>query len=150
MTAQLLVLLQVLFASVRHVDNDNIAQEIKQKPITALIIDHSLRINSSIEADFTCMLHQNFAEVNPIIITVGKQHYKERASNSNTQEWARSMRYELMQKVCTEHDVDVLLTAHHMDDQVETVLLRMFRGSGNYGLRGMDLSFMFKEKNSYT
>ncbi len=142
----LLVLLQVLFASVRHVDNDNIAQEIKQKPITALIIDHSLRINSSIEADFTCMLHQNFAEVNPIIITVGKQHYKERASNSNIQEWARSMRYELMQKVCTEHDVDVLLTAHHMDDQVETVLLRMFRGSGNYGLRGMDLSFMFKEK----
>eukprot|EP00944_MAST-04C_sp_MAST-4C-sp1_P003571 g3571.t1 len=142
----LLVLLQVLFASVRHVNNDNVAQEINRKPITALIVDHSLRVDSNIEANFTYMLHQNFAEINPIIITVGRQHYKERASNSNIQEWARSMRYELMQKVCTQHDVDVLLTAHHMDDQVETVLLRMFRGSGNYGLRGMDLSFMFKEK----
>lgn len=49
--------------------------------------------------------------------------------------WARRVRYELFSE--TLGDDELLLTAHHQDDQAETVLLRLLRGSGTDGLRGI-------------
>ncbi|QKK02502.1 MAG: tRNA lysidine(34) synthetase TilS [Pseudomonadota bacterium] len=48
---------------------------------------------------------------------------------------ARSARYEALQSLM--QPGDALLTAHHRDDQVETVLLRMLRGAGPAGLAGI-------------
>jgi len=51
---------------------------------------------------------------------------------------ARSARYAALGELCRQHGVPLLLTAHHEDDQVETVLLQMLRGAGLPGLSGMD------------
>lgn len=51
---------------------------------------------------------------------------------------ARSARYAALGELCRQHSVPLLLTAHHQDDQVETVLLQMLRGAGLPGLSGMD------------
>ena len=56
---------------------------------------------------------------------------------------ARGARYRMIAAAMVEDDVAILLTAHHMGDQAETVLMRMAHGSGIDGLRGMDaLSFV--------
>lgn len=50
---------------------------------------------------------------------------------------ARAARYRALAEACDEADILHLLTGHHQDDQAETLLLRLQRGSGPGGLSGM-------------
>ncbi|HJV81348.1 tRNA lysidine(34) synthetase TilS [Noviherbaspirillum sp.] len=52
---------------------------------------------------------------------------------------ARISRYAALGELCRLHEIPLLLTAHHQDDQAETVLLQLLRGAGVAGLSGMDL-----------
>jgi tRNA(Ile)-lysidine synthase len=58
--------------------------------------------------------------------------------SSGTEAAARKQRYAALGGMCREHGVNLLLTAHHQDDQAETILLQLLRGSGPAGLSGMD------------
>ena len=60
-------------------------------------------------------------------------------SQGNIEARARAERYEALTDLCVEHGIEDLLLAHHQNDQAETVLLQLLRGSGVAGLSGMPL-----------
>ena len=65
--------------------------------------------------------------------------WKSLKSSSNFQNIARQTRYNFFQEVALDHNAPWIVTAHHLDDQAETVLLKLFGGSTIKGLAGMAL-----------
>ncbi len=50
---------------------------------------------------------------------------------------ARELRYNWFEKICAEQNFDVIATAHHQNDAIETVLLNLTRGTGIAGMHGI-------------
>ena len=57
-------------------------------------------------------------------------------NRSSIESQARQARYEIFKNLLGENDL--ILLAHHLDDVFETILLRLFRGTGVDGLSGLD------------
>jgi tRNA(Ile)-lysidine synthase len=66
----------------------------------------------------------------------------------NVEARARAARYEALAELCADHGVHDLLLAHHQNDQAETVLLQLLRGSGVAGLAGMAQARELKHGNA--
>lgn len=96
-----------------------------------LIVDHKYRNNSSEEALATQIYLEKFA-IKSNILTNEKQ-----IPDSNIEGFLRELRYELLTDFCKENNIHSLLTAHHADDNIETFLMRLERGSGLRGLASM-------------
>jgi tRNA(Ile)-lysidine synthase len=96
-----------------------------------ILIDHKIRKNSSREALWVQKLFKSRSMNLKIIKNTQK-------INNNIQAEARKVRYELLSNFCLKKKIKFILTAHHRDDQVETFLIRLSRGSGIQGLSSMD------------
>lgn len=99
--------------------------------LIALTVDHGLRKESLAEARAVaawCAKHKILHHV-----------LKWRGAKPKTglHETARAARYELLENWCRKHHVLHLATAHHADDQAETILQRIAKASGPAGLAGM-------------
>jgi tRNA(Ile)-lysidine synthase len=63
----------------------------------------------------------------------------EEAKGQNFQNWAREQRYQFFRDLKTEYDADAIGLAHHQDDQIETILQKIFRGSSPSAWQGMEI-----------
>ena len=61
------------------------------------------------------------------------------AGDRNFQQWAREARYGIFRKMAEELSADGIAVAHHEDDQVETILQKLFRGAGLESWQGMKI-----------
>lgn len=106
-----------------------LAQLTPSQPVLALHINHQL----SQYADQWQLQAQSFCQ------SLGLEFRAERVdvveSGRGLEDAARRARYEVFER--TLESGDVLLMAHHSDDQVETMLLRLMRGTGPEGLAGI-------------
>jgi tRNA(Ile)-lysidine synthase len=99
--------------------------------IVALIVDHGLRPESAAEARATRDRLAALGIAAEILLWLGSK------PRSGLQETARRARYELLLQACRRHGILHLLTAHHADDQGETIRMRAARDSGPDGLAGI-------------
>jgi len=101
--------------------------------IDAATVDHGLRPESADEAKAVAALCARLGVGHRVL------QWKGAKPTSRLQERAREARYRLLVDHAKAIGVDAVMTAQHADDQAETVLFRLLRGSGVAGLRGMDL-----------
>jgi tRNA(Ile)-lysidine synthase len=98
-------------------------------------LDHALRPESGEEAGFVETLARRLgyeAVVRREDVAALARRWKKSLETT-----AREARYMFFAQVAREHDCPRLFLAHHADDQVETLLLNLFRGAGAAGLSGM-------------
>jgi len=105
---------------------------LKTKPkLVAVTVDHGLRKESKGEAAAVARLAR---KLNVAHRTV---RWNGRKPATGVQEKARAARYRLLGEAAQKAGAAHILTAHTLDDQAETVLIRMSRGSGLTGLGAM-------------
>ncbi len=96
-----------------------------------VLVDHNLRKNSSREAKSVKKLLKKH-QINLKILKNKKKIKK------NIQSEARKVRYNLLSTFCKKKKINTILTAHNLEDQVETFFIRLSRGSGLDGLSSME------------
>jgi tRNA(Ile)-lysidine synthase len=100
--------------------------------IEAATVDHALRDGSREEAEMVASVCRELEVPHTILTALWKE-----VPATAIQERARSERYRLLGFWAEERGIAALATAHHADDQAETFLMRLSRGSGVRGLAGM-------------
>ncbi|UCG32513.1 MAG: tRNA lysidine(34) synthetase TilS [Phycisphaerales bacterium] len=100
-------------------------------------LNHQLRgEHSDADAEFVRQAARRLA----LPCTIGKAAFHNAGGPSaapGLEETARLRRYEFLERVCLQCDADVLAVGHHADDNAETILHHIARGTGLRGLRGM-------------
>ncbi len=103
----------------------------KNKKFHYIHINHGIRKNSSTEAK---LVKKILAKQQITLLILNN---KKKIIN-NFQNNARKIRYSLLSQESKKRKAKLILTAHHKDDQIETFLIRLSRGSGVQGLSAMN------------
>jgi len=100
--------------------------------IEAATVDHGLRKESAKEAKAVAQLCEKLGVPHQILTLEWDEK-----PETGIQQKARAKRYKALGDWARERGLNALVTAHHADDQAETFMMRLARGTGVKGLGGM-------------
>lgn len=106
--------------------------------IVAAHVHHNLRQESDSEALFV----KEYCDNNNIIFEMMK--IEKYPDNKFSEDKAREIRYDFFKNIINKYNADILFTAHHADDLMETILMRLTRGSTLKGYAGFECISMDK------
>ena len=109
-------------------------------------LDHRLRKSSAKDAKWVADLATKLGYRS----VIGRSTVAEtaRATSDNLEQAAREARYAFLERTAKKVSANYVLAAHTMDDQAETILLRLMRGSAGAGLGGMEAVRPLSKKSS--
>ena len=106
----------------------------KKIKIVAAHINHNIREESEQEAQFI----KDYCQEKKVLLETTKFSKKSKDKNYTEAE-LREKRYIFFENMIKKHNAKYLFTAHHGDDLIETILMRITRGSDLKGYAGFDL-----------
>ena len=117
----------------------NLLNKLKNKlqfKIVVAHINHGLRKEADEETEYV----KEFCKKESIPFYYKKENVEELAKTQKvgTEEAGRKLRYEFFEEVLKEVDAQKIATAHNANDNAETVLMNIIRGSGTSGLKGIE------------
>jgi len=98
-------------------------------------LDHRLRPDSAKDADFVKKLGKTLN----LPVTLKIINVKSRRQKGSLEEWAREKRLDFFITLARKIKADKVALGHNLDDQAETVLMRLLRGTGLSGLSGISM-----------
>jgi tRNA(Ile)-lysidine synthase len=110
--------------------------------VHVLTVNHGLRAEAAAEARQVGVWSKDLGLIHKTLKWDGDK------PASKIQEEARAARYRLMAEYCHSKKIADLFLAHHQDDQAETILFRLAKGSGIDGLSGMSATQVYNESLS--
>ncbi len=96
-------------------------------------VDHGLREGTYEEWILVKKLADSLG-IKAVRLEISKSKINGAGQKEGLQQWARVYRYELLENLAIKYGCSVIATGHTMDDQAETVLLRILRGAGIDGI----------------
>ncbi len=99
--------------------------------VVALHVNHGLRTAADTESEYVESLCRDLG------VPCHVFHWSDAKPTTGLEAAARAARYKMMTDFCRENDIKYLLVAHQADDQIETFLMNLGRGSGLAGLAAM-------------
>lgn len=104
--------------------------------LSAVYINHQLRTKEAKKEEIFCQKLCDSLGIDLFLTTVDipKLAQKEK---KGIEETARQFRYDLFENMITEYKFTKVALGHHLNDQVETILFRLFRGTGKTGFKGI-------------
>lgn len=106
--------------------------------ITLAHCNFNLRGKESDEDELFVRRLANQLEVEVFVKSFDTKEYVE-TNKGSVQMAARTLRYQWFTQIATEKELDYILTAHHLDDNLETFLINLSRGTGIDGLSGIPI-----------
>jgi len=112
-----------------------------QLKIVVAHLDHGLRKESGADARWVRQMAESLAGEIEVVsgkVDLTKPSAKaDGASETNLEQAARKARYQFLERTAKRKKARLILTAHTLDDQAETILMRLLRGSAAEGLSGI-------------
>lgn len=97
-------------------------------------INHGLRENANKEEDFV----RKYCEDNNIPFFAKKVNLKDNLFGMTIEEAGRRIRYDFFDEIMKKENCTKIATAHNSNDNAETVIMNMIRGTGLNGLKGIE------------
>ena len=108
---------------------------LKIKKIIVAHINHLIRKDSTEDEQYV----ENYCKKNNIVFYAKRIDVEKIAKENKkgTEETGREIRYQFFDEIMTKENATKIAIAHNMNDNAETVLLNLIRGTGMYGLEGI-------------
>lgn len=97
-------------------------------------INHGLRKNAVLDEEYVL----DYCKTNSIPCFVKHIQLKENLNGMSTEDAGRKARYDFFEEICIKESCTKIATAHNSNDNAETVIMNMIRGSGLSGLKGIE------------
>ncbi len=112
-----------------------LAQMTSSRRLLVAHLNHGLRPSADAEAEFVRITAEKWGI--PCVIEKTDVANWARDQGLSLEEAGRNKRYQFFARLAAENNISLVAVGHHADDQVESILMHILRGSGLAGLRGM-------------